>query len=65
MGSKYKPHDAVRVKSGEMAGMVGTVLEVKEGTRGDRVRVEFAGIRNGEAFDKALTFDAAKLEHAA
>lgn len=65
MGSKYKPHEAVRVKSGEMAGMVGTVLEVKEGARGDRVRVQFQGVRDGESYEKTLTFDAAKLEHAA
>lgn len=65
MGSKYKPHEAVRVKSGEMAGMVGTVVEVKEGARGDRVRVQFQGVRDGESYDKTLTFDAAKLEHAA
>lgn len=65
MAMKYRPHESVRVKSGDLAGMVGTVVEVKEGARGDRVRVQFQGVRDGQSYDKTMTFDAAKLEHAA
>lgn len=50
MDQKLKPHDAVRVKVGKLAGLVGTIVE----TQADKVRVQVQGVQNGEPVDGDL-----------
>lgn len=44
MVQKLRPHEAVRVKAGKAAGLVGVVMEVE----GERVRVQVHGVKDGE-----------------
>lgn len=44
MVQKLRPHEAVRVKSGKAAGLVGEVVQVD----GERVRVLVQGVKDGE-----------------
>lgn len=49
MGQKLKPHDAVRVKVGKVAGLAGVILEADE--QAQKVRVKVQGVKDGEPVD--------------
>ncbi|MEH0165584.1 KOW motif-containing protein [Roseateles microcysteis] len=57
---KFRPHEAVKVRSGKYQGLVGTVVDVRPSS----VQVHIAGVVDGESIDAQPWLKPAQLEHA-
>lgn len=62
MKDVFKVHEAARIKSGPVAGLVGTVKEVHPGVAGGWATVRVQGVRDGESIDETKKIKVSELE---
>lgn len=60
MVQEFRPHEAVKVKAGKAAGLVGVVMEVE----GERVRVQVHGVKDGEPVNMDAWLSVKSVERA-
>lgn len=56
----FRLHEAVKIRSGELAGLVGIVTEARESS----ARVHIQGVVDGAPVDVEKIFKPSQLEHA-
>ncbi len=62
MKDVFKVHDAARVKAGDLAGMVGVVVEVQPGVAGGWATVKVEGVKDDQAVSETRKYRVSELE---